>query len=510
MKYFKVIFAAVLALFLTACSFFSKTNEYSSSEEDGSYFTINCPVELTGGSGKASVESPALVEDYGDTKNVMLVWSSPNYDYMLVDGSRYENEAADGANSVFTIPFSDYDKEFKVIADTTAMSTPHEIEYGLTVYSVDTPELSSSEDASVEAVDYSYELGDLTYVDRLELEYAKGFAVEYYTDNDNNEYTFISINAAGTAGQKQYFLLAPKGVNTDISDNVTAINKVDKTYLVSTSVMDYIAHIDALDSIAFSGTKSSDWDVDKAKEAMENGNILYAGKYSAPDYELLLEGDCNLAIENTMIYHNPEAKEKLEELDIPVLVETSSYESSPLGRLEWVKLYGAIYGKADEAEALFNEQKARVDAVAAEETTDKTVAFFSINSNGQITVRKSNDYIASMIKMAGGSYVPEELYDSENALSTLKITAEDFYLYASDADILIYNSTIEGEIDSVAELIKKLQALGDFKAVKDNNVYCLKEGYFQKSTSVAEFIEELHNILTDSYKEGECFYKLKE
>ena len=115
-----------------------------------------------------------------------------------------------------------------------------------------------------------------------------------------------------------------------------------------------------------------------------------------------------------------------------------------------------------------------------------------------------------MIKMAGGSYVPEGIYDSENALSTLKITVEDFYLYASDADILIYNSTIEGEFESIEELMQKLQALEDFKAIKEGKVYCLKEGYFQKSTSVAEFIEELHNILTDSHTEGECFYKLKE
>ena len=69
---------------------------------------------------------------------------------------------------------------------------------------------------------------------------------------------------------------------------------------------------------------------------MEEGDILYAGKYSAPDYELILDEGCNLAIENTMIYHNPEVKEKLEELGIPVLVERSSYESHPLGRLESV------------------------------------------------------------------------------------------------------------------------------------------------------------------------------
>lgn len=62
--------------------------------------------------------------------------------------------------------------------------------------------------------------------------------------------------------------------------------------------------------------------------------------YSAPDYELILSKNCDLAIESTMIYHKPEVKEKLEQFGIPVLVEHSSYESHPLGRTEWLKLYG--------------------------------------------------------------------------------------------------------------------------------------------------------------------------
>ena len=74
---------------------------------------------------------------------------------------------------------------------------------------------------------------------------------------------------------------------------------------------------------------------------MEDGRMLYAGKYNAPDYERILSGSCDLAVESTMIYHSPEVKEQLERLGIPVLVERSSYERHPLGRMEWLKLYGA-------------------------------------------------------------------------------------------------------------------------------------------------------------------------
>ena len=70
---------------------------------------------------------------------------------------------------------------------------------------------------------------------------------------------------------------------------------------------------------------------------MEEGKIAYAGKYSAPDYETVLGSGCNLVIENAIIYHAPEVLEKLRSLGLPVLVELSSYESHPLGRMEWVR-----------------------------------------------------------------------------------------------------------------------------------------------------------------------------
>ena len=80
---------------------------------------------------------------------------------------------------------------------------------------------------------------------------------------------------------------------------------------------------------------------------METRNLLYAGKYSAPDYELILSEGCDLAIESTMIYHNPEVKEQLQNFGVPVFVERSSYESHPLGRMEWIKVYGLLLGCPD-------------------------------------------------------------------------------------------------------------------------------------------------------------------
>ena len=85
---------------------------------------------LTGGSGRATIDSPAAINVEGDKATATIVWSSPNYDYMLVDGEKYEPVNKDG-NSTFEIPVSVFDAEMEVTADTVAMSEPHEIDYTL-------------------------------------------------------------------------------------------------------------------------------------------------------------------------------------------------------------------------------------------------------------------------------------------------------------------------------------------------------------------------------------------
>ena len=81
---------------------------------------------------------------------------------------------------------------------------------------------------------------------------------------------------------------------------------------------------------------------------------------------MVLDEGCGLAVENTMISHTPEVKEKLEQLGIPVLVERSSYEESPLGRVEWIKLYGLLTGQLDTAEQFFEKSVQQVQAVEKE------------------------------------------------------------------------------------------------------------------------------------------------
>lgn len=98
--------------------------------EDGKYAI---EVTLEGGSGKATVVSPCSLEVVDGQGYALLQWSSPNYDYMIVDGVKYLPENEEG-NSEFVVPILVYDEKMPVIADTTAMGTPHEVNYSLTFY----------------------------------------------------------------------------------------------------------------------------------------------------------------------------------------------------------------------------------------------------------------------------------------------------------------------------------------------------------------------------------------
>lgn len=325
-------------------------------------------------------------------------------------------------------------------------------------------------------------------IDRsMELNYAEQFSVDYYQGG----YALLTITDSGK------FLVVPEGkkVPLGLPEELTVLQQpLDHIYLVATSAMDLFRELSAVGSVRLSGTDASGWYIEEAKQALEKGDMIYAGKYSAPDYELILAEGCDLAVESTMIYHSPEVKEQLEEFGIPVLVERSSYESHPLGRVEWLKLYGALLGKDAQAQESFQALENSLEEVFSKENTGKTVAFFHINSNGIVNVRKSGDYVAKMIELAGGRYIFQDLGD-DNALSTMNMQMENFYAQAKDADYIIYNSAIDGELKTIDELLAKSGLLADFKAVKEGNVWCTQKNVFQESTGIGDLILDIHRML---------------
>lgn len=350
------------------------------------------------------------------------------------------------------------------------------------------PEPSESTQPSpVEEQDVTWDT--LEFDRSMELLYAEQFSVDYYQGG------YKKITIAGT----DEFLVVPEGaqVPSGLPKEITVLQQpLDRIYLVATATMDLFRELDAIDHIRLSGLDADGWYIEEAKQALQDGRILYAGKYSAPDYERILDEGCDLSVQSTMIYHTPEVKEQLERFGIPVLVERSSYESHPLGRMEWIKMFAALLNREDAAEAYFDEQMETLAPILEQENTGKTVAFFYVTSAGAVSVRKSGDYIAKAIGLAGGVYVPRDLSSEENALSTMTIQMEAFYAGARDADVLIYNSSIDAELQTVDDLLAKSDLFKNFKAVQEGNVWCTGKNLYQESLGVGDLMADLNAILT--------------
>ena len=343
----------------------------------------------------------------------------------------------------------------------------------------------------------------LVYEKTMELKYAENFQVDYYEGG----YTMLLLPMEHTK-----FLVVPEGMEepSGLEKDIIVLNRpIQNLYVVASSVMDMFQELDSLDTIAFSGQKEENWYIEGAKKAMQEGKMQYAGKYNQPDYERIVSGNCSLAIENMMISHAPEVKEKLNEFGIPVMIERSSYETHPLGRVEWVKFFGALLGKEKEAEEIFQKQEEILKKVTGEEKTGKTVAFFFVTSNGMIQVRQSNDYIPKMIELAGGTYVFSDLGEDSTKRSTINMQVEEFYDGAKDADFLIYNSSIDGGVKNLEQLLEKCDVLKDFKAVKEGNVWCTTNNMYQQSLSIGYLMEDIYKMLREKESKMQYLYPLR-
>ena len=413
-------------------------------------------------------------------------------------------------------------------------SSPARIESRVTSSDAVSSEQTDSQTSSFEAADstitdsHASSWAAMEPTGHMPLDYATEFSVDYYDD-------FALITIGGT---DRYLLISENTkAPADLETDIIPIRKPDTVYLAASAGMDYFRVLKALDTVRMTSTQAVNWSLPEVVQALDSEKMLYAGKYSAPDYELLLREGIDLAIESTMIYHTPETKEKIEKLGIPVLVDKSSYEPHPLGRMEWIKLYGLLLGKTDETDAFYNEQLASLTAVpelskmlsstvpAAREDSisgsaqdpvasqdSPTVAYFYITSSGYANVRRPGDYISKMIEMAGGSYAFADASVSEDsAKATMNMQMEAFLDRALLSDILIYSTSIYSELYSAEELYKKAPMLKQSRAASAGNIWITGKNMYQQTTAVAQMMLELHSVITGNADEDELIFlhKLK-
>ena len=362
----------------------------------------------------------------------------------------------------------------------------------------ETESTSDSETSYLTDAPDAPEVSGLNCQGKLKLDYAECYDVYYY----ENDYQLIDVHDSAQ------YLLVPEGAEAPegLDDSIIVLQKpLDKIYLAASSTMALFRALDSLDNIKMSGIDASGWYIEEAKQAMEDDKIQFAGKYSEPDYEMLVDQDCDIAIESTMILHTPKVQEMIEDLDIPVFIDRSSYETHPLGRTEWIKLYGAMMDKEEEAYSFFDEQAKVIGDLKDFKNTEKTVAFFFVSTDDSIVVRRTQDYIPSMIELAGGRYVFQDLDSVETTSASVSMSMEEFYAAAADADYLVYNATIDNPIQSVDELVAKNELFEDFKAVQEGNVWCVGKYMYQATDIVGQLITDFHLMLTDGDEKDMTF-----
>ena len=328
----------------------------------------------------------------------------------------------------------------------------------------------------------------LTVTGSLPLEYATQFSVDFCEGG----YNLI------TNGDGARFLTIPEGaeIPEDLPEDVTPLQMPLENLLISsTPTVSLINAIGALDAVTMTTQDYDGWYIDAVKAAMDAGSLTYIGSYKEPDFEALTANPPPFAVFSTMLDSVPEVADKLTEIGIPFLRDCSTYENHPLGRMEWIKLYGVLLGKEEEAQAHYEAQKALVDSIAAE-GNGKTVAMFYITSKGDLYTRRAGDYMVKMLELAGGTYILPDLEPEKSG--TQKIEAEEFYAGAGEADYIVYIWSMGGKPETMEDFLARSPILADFKAVKEGNVWFTTPDYFQISDTLGSMILDFNKMLTNT------------
>ena len=345
----------------------------------------------------------------------------------------------------------------------------------------------------------------LTVVHSMELQYANNFSVDYCA----NGCKII------TGGGAQKFLLVPEGgqIPEDTGGMIVLQAPLTKLGCFSTTHATLFHAIGALDKINMVTTAQEKWYIDEVAQQIADGKTIFVGKNSEPDYELISAAAPQLILISANTLHgSDEVLAKLDELGIPYIADSQHLENHPLGRVEWVKLVGALLDMEEEAGAYFDDAVAKVEAVAEQvqgEAGHPTIMQTYI-FKGTVYVRNGGDYVNKMLELAGGVYPFADLEPDQGG--NTKMTVEDFYKDAVDTEILIYDNTSDVSVSTVADILANGGYLADMKAIQEGNVWGVNKNYWQSADDVATMIEDIATIIyhPENADSLHYFYKLPE
>lgn len=352
--------------------------------------------------------------------------------------------------------------------------------------------------------------GKLVFDHSMDLKYAELFSVDYYKGG----YKMITITNrdedTAITDKQSKILVVPDGMKTpeDVSKDTIVLNGPVKNMLVaSTPVTSLMNASGCLDNISLVTYDKSSWYIDDVKKAFDDNKLTYVGDYKAPDFEQIVAASPSICIYSTMLTSAPDVAEKFKELNINFILDQSTYEEHPLGRVEWAKCYASLCDKEDDAVRMYDEQAAYVDKISKTEKTGKSVAVFYITSKGKLYVRNADDYVAQMVELAGGKYIFDDLNVGKTGTQTMEM--ESFYSKAKDADYIIYIWNLGGKPSTLADFTGYSSVLSDMKAVKDGNVWCTTPDFFQIADTIGSMVNDINKMMTSDSSVNELTYLKK-
>lgn len=347
--------------------------------------------------------------------------------------------------------------------------------------------------------------GHLVFDHTMELSYANCFSVDYYKGG----YKMITVTDGKDVTSKMLIVPENMSIPEELDADVHVLQQPLTNILVSSTPTTSLFHaIGILDTISLTTYDVDSWYIDEVKALMNEGKMTYIGNYKTPDYDQIVMSGTKFAIFSTML--TEDVADQLDALGVYVMLDQAAEEDHPLARVEWVKLYGAMFNKEAEAEAHFNAQAELVEQIAEREATGKSVAIFYITSKGVLYARNSDDYMAKMVKLAGGEYI----FDGKVGVGetgTAKMENEAFYDGARDADYIIYIWTLGGKPETLNDLLERGSFLENMKAVQNGNVWCTSPDFFQISSTLGDMINDINLMLSaeDSTEQLTYLFKLK-
>lgn len=353
----------------------------------------------SGGTGKVSISCTKITVTGGQAY-ATIVFSSSSYGYVKANGNTYYPTAT-GSTSTFVIPV-ELNKNNTIIGMTTKMSTAHEISYSIFIYlsaaaKADGTTVSGETNLSADTLDEKApEIMGLSYQSETKVEHAKYFKIYHYDqgitlleidqrkDEDTKETktkdTKEDTDSGLTPAQEEQlalykakivrYLIVPEDaeIPAGLDKEMIVIQKPKKSaYVGSEEVLEILDKLNATDQITSVGVKQKNCKVEGIAKAMKAKKIIYAGTYKKPENKKLMKSKCDLAILSNKILPDEknekkmsvedqqkryeELAEKFVLLDVPMIVDRSADEEKNDAKVEWSKVYEAIFAQTDSADS---------------------------------------------------------------------------------------------------------------------------------------------------------------